>query len=73
MQHFADTEPIGFQDLVRRLPHGTFLDLTTQTDAPDDAWEDEITGWNQHEAHEIQAVAVLSGRNLMQPHVWDPS
>ena len=24
-----------------------------------------------HEAHEIQAVAVLSGRNLMQPHVWD--
>ena len=34
------------QDLVRRLPHSTFLDLTTQTDAPDDAWEDEITGWN---------------------------
>ena len=24
-----------------------------------------------HEAHEIQAVAVLSDRNLMQPHVWD--
>ena len=31
---------------VGRLPHNTFLDLTTQTDAPDDAWEDEITGWN---------------------------
>ena len=42
----ADTESISFQDLVRRLPHSTFLDLTTQTDAPDDAWEDEITGWD---------------------------
>ena len=35
----SDTEAIGFQDLVKRLPHSTFLDLTTQTDAPDDAWE----------------------------------
>ena len=35
----ADTEAISFQDLVRRLPHSTSLDLTTQTDAPDDAWE----------------------------------
>ena len=42
----ADTEAISFQDLVRRLPHSTFLDLTTQTDAPDDAWEEEITGWD---------------------------
>ena len=41
----ADTEAISFQDIVRRLPHSTFLDLTTQTDAPDDAWE-EITGWD---------------------------
>ena len=41
----ADTESISFQDLVRRLPHSTFRDLKTQTDAPDDAWEDEITGW----------------------------
>ena len=41
----ADTEAISFQDLVRRLPHSTFLDLTTQTDAPDDAWEEEFTGW----------------------------
>ena len=46
----ADTESISFQDPVRRLPHSTFLDLSTQTDTPDDAWEDEITGWN-HEAH----------------------
>ena len=30
----------------RRLPHSTFLDLTTQTSAPDDAWEEEITGWD---------------------------
>ena len=30
----ADTEAISFQDLVRRLPHSTVLDLTTQTFAP---------------------------------------
>ena len=42
----ADTEAISFRDIVRRLPHSTFLDLTTQTDAPDDAWEEEITGWD---------------------------
>ena len=40
------TEAISFQDLVRRLPHSTFLDLTTQTDAPGDAWEEQITGWD---------------------------
>ena len=44
--NIADTRAISFQDLVRRLPHSTFLDLTTQTDAPDDAWEEEITGWD---------------------------
>ena len=42
----ADTEAISFQDLVRRLPHSKFLDLTTQTDAPDGAREQEITGWD---------------------------
>ena len=42
----AHTEPMSFQDLVRRLPHSTFLDLTTETDAPDDAWEKKITGWD---------------------------
>ena len=42
----ADTEAISIQDLVRRLPHSTCLDLTTQTDALDDAWEEEITGWD---------------------------
>ena len=35
---------MSFQDLARRLPHSTFLDLTTQTDAPDDASEEETTG-----------------------------
>ena len=35
--NIADTEAISFQDFVRRLPHRTFLDLTTQSDAPDDA------------------------------------
>ena len=39
----ADTEASRFQDLVR---HTTSLDLTTQTDPPDDAWEEEITGWD---------------------------
>ena len=42
----TDTEAVNFQDLVRRLPHSTFLDLTTQTDAPDGACETEVTGWN---------------------------
>ena len=36
----ADTEAISFQDLVGRVPRSTCLDLTTQTDAPDDAWEE---------------------------------
>ena len=66
----ADTESISFQDLVRRLPHSTILDLTTQTDVPDDAWKTKLRV-GTHEGHDIQAVAVLSGRNLMQPHVWD--
>ena len=44
----ADTESISFQDLVRRLPHSTFIDLTIQTDAPDDAWEEDITGCTKH-------------------------
>ena len=42
----ADKEAISFQDLVGHLPHSTFLDATTQTDIPDDAWEEEITGWD---------------------------
>ena len=43
--NIADTEAISFQDLVRRLPHSPFLDLTTQTDAPDEVREEE-TGWD---------------------------
>ena len=73
----ADTEAISFQDLVRRLPHGTFLDLTTQTDAPDDAWEDEITGWDPRSTrdpsscssfwpHQSDATSRL-GPDLMPP------
>ena len=38
----ADTKSTNSQDIVRRLPHSTFPGLTTQTDAPDDAWE----GWD---------------------------
>ena len=41
----ADTEAVSFQDRVRRLPHSTFLGLTTQSDALDGAWEEEITCW----------------------------
>ena len=66
----ADKESISFQDLVRRLPRSTFLDLTTQTDAPDGAWKDEITGWNPRSTRDSSSSS--SGRNLMQPHVWDP-
>ena len=67
----ADTEAISFQDLVGRLPRSAILDLTTLTDAPNDAWEEKsLVG--THEAHEIPAVVVLSGHNnLMQRHVWD--
>ena len=72
-----DTESISFQDFVRRLPHSTFLDLTTQTDAPDDAWEDEITGWEPRSTrdpsssssywpHQADATSRL-GPDLMPP------
>ena len=73
----ADTESISFQDLVRRLPHSTFLDLTTQTDALDDAWEEEITGWDPRSTrdpstsssswpHQSDATSRL-GPDLMPP------
>ena len=39
-------KPSVSKTLSYRLPHSTFLDLTTQADAPDDAWEAEITGWD---------------------------
>ena len=39
---FSETEAMSFQDFVRCLPHSTFLDLTTQTDVLDDAWEEEV-------------------------------
>ena len=72
MCSIADTEANSFQDLVRRLPHSTLLDLTTQTDAPDEGLGNKKSLVGTHEAHEILAVAVLSGRiNLMQHHVWN--
>ena len=77
MCSIADTESISFQDFVRRLPHSTFLDLTTQTDAPDDAWEEEITGWDSRCTrdpsssssfwpHQSDAISRL-GPDLMPP------
>ena len=67
----VDTEAISFQDLVRRLPHSTFLDLTTQMLMMMIGKKKSLVG--TQEAYEIQAAAVLSGRiNLMQHHVWDP-
>ena len=61
----ADTEAISFQDLVRRWPHSTFLDLTTQTDAPDDAWEEDITGWDP------RCTRDLGSRSSFWPHQSD--
>ena len=61
----ADTEAISFQDLVRRLPHSTFLDLTTQADAPDDAWEEEITGWDP------RSTGYLGSGSSFWPHQSD--
>ena len=77
MCSIADTESISFQDLVRRLPHSTFLGLTAQTDAPDDAGEDEITGWDPRSTrdpssassfwlHQSDATSRL-GPDLMPP------
>ena len=52
----ADTDASSFQDLVRRLPRSTFLDLTTQIDALDDVGKKKsLVG--TREAHEIPAVA----------------
>ena len=68
----ADTEAISFQDLVRRLLHSTFLDLTTQTDAPDDAWEEEITGWDPRSTRDPSNISSFWRINLTQHHVWDP-
>ena len=45
-EKITGTESISFEDFVRCLSNRTFLDFTTPTDVPDDAWEDEITSWN---------------------------
>ena len=73
----AVTEAISFQDLVRRLSHSTFLDLTTQTDAPDDAWEEQITGWDPRNTRDPSSsssfwphqpdVTSRLGRDLVPP------
>ena len=73
----ADTEDISFQDLVRRSPHSTFLDLAAQAGAPDDAWGEEITGWDPRSTrdpgssssfwpHQSDATSQL-GPELMPP------
>ena len=73
-----DTEAMSFQDLFRRLPRSTFLDLTKQTDALDDAWGDEITGWDPRSTrdpsssssfwpHQSDATSRL-GPDLMPPN-----
>ena len=61
----AETEAISFQDLVRRLPHSTFLDLTTQRDAPDDAWEEGTTGSDPRSTRD------LSSSSSFWPHQSD--
>ena len=72
-----DTEAISFEDLVRRLPHSTFLDLTSQTDASDDAWEKQITGWDPRNTRDPSSsssfwphhpdVTSRLGRDLVPP------
>ena len=69
-----DTEAMTFQDLIKRLPHSTFLDLKTHTDAPDDAWRGvwTISLVGTHDEHEIEEMIVRSNHdNLMQHHVQD--
>ena len=43
----TDAESMSFQGFVWRLPLITFVDLTSQTDALDDAWVEEVTYWDQ--------------------------
>ena len=67
----SQTQKPCFQDLVKRLPRSTFLHPTTYTDAPDDAWREDVTVWT-HEADDIQAAeASFGNNNLMQHHVKD--
>ena len=57
----ADPQAISFQDLVRRLPHSRQMLLKMLGNRK------SVVG--THEAHEIPAVASLSGRiNPMQHH-----
>ena len=65
MCSIAETEAISFQDLVRRLPHSTILDLTTQRDAPDDAWEEGTTGSDPRSTRD------LSSSSSFWPHQSD--
>ena len=65
LYRIAGTESISFQDLVKRLPHSTFLDLTTQTDAPNDAWEKEITLWD------LRSTRDSSSSSSFWPHQSD--
>ena len=64
--NITDTEALSFQDLVRRSPHSTFLDLTTQM-LLTMLGKKKSLGWT-HEEHEIQTAAVLSGRNILVQH-----
>ena len=67
----ADTEAKHCQDLVRRLPHSTFLDLTTRPDVPDDVWEDGVPHLNQQSSSSTlcpqQPRPVPNRRHTMVP------
>ena len=72
LRSIADTESISFQDLVKRLPHTTFL-ISRHRQMLLMMLGKTKSQVGTHEAHDIQAVAVLSGRiNMMQHHVLGP-
>ena len=64
------------QDLVRRLPQSTFVDLSTQPDIPWNAWEDGVPDLNSkrstmarsgHSKHDLQPAEDWSWSNRVDP------
>ena len=78
MCSIADTEARSFRDLVRCLSHCGILDLTTQTDAPDDAWEQEVTGWDRRSTRDPSSGSSFwpqppEAASRLGPHLVPPS
>ena len=63
---------------VSKILSSTFLDLTTQTDAPDDAWEEEITSRDQRSTRDPSSGSSLwphqsDAASLLEPDLMPPS